>query len=355
MVDGGGSRARTARRALCASLAVVALVSLLPTWGCAGREESTREPGDVATLAEFDVECQEPEAMKDDATMFDESTPVSEVMTDRAFRGWGRLIFPADEGYMRGSTLGDLSFTWYSCVDPAKTVEVCNYLNERAQMGNVVFLDLYTEEEKAADPRKRDTGLVFFKGGEDSPFAIVSAGGGFAYVAAMHDSFPQALELSKRGYNAFALIYRPGAQTACEDLARATEVVFGNADELGVSTEGYSYWGGSAGGRMSAWVSSMGSSAFGARPLPKPAAAVIQYTGLSECSASDVPTYSNVGDSDGIADWRVMERRLQAMTELGIPTEFHVYEGLGHGFGLGAGTEAEGWIDEAISFWEKQR
>ncbi len=31
----------------------------------------------------------------------------------------------------------------------------------------------------------------------------------------MQDSFPHALELSKKGYNAFALIYRPGAQTAC--------------------------------------------------------------------------------------------------------------------------------------------
>lgn len=30
----------------------------------------------------------------------------------------------------------------------------------------------------------------------------------------MHDTFPHALELSKKGYNAFALIYRPGAQTA---------------------------------------------------------------------------------------------------------------------------------------------
>ena len=40
-------------------------------------------------------------------------------------------------------------------------------------------------------------------------------------MGAMQDSCPHALEISKRGYNAFALIYRPGAQTACEDLARA--------------------------------------------------------------------------------------------------------------------------------------
>lgn len=49
------------------------------------------------------------------------------------------------------------------------------------------------------------------------------AGGGFAYVGAMQDSFPVAYELSRKGFNAFALIYRPGAQTACEDLARAVD------------------------------------------------------------------------------------------------------------------------------------
>lgn len=63
-------------------------------------------------------------------------------------------------------------------------------------------------------------------------------------MGAMHDSFPHALELSKRGYNAFAIIYRPGAQTACEDLARAISFIFANAEALGVSTDGYSVWGG---------------------------------------------------------------------------------------------------------------
>lgn len=38
----------------------------------------------------------------------------------------------------------------------------------------------------------------------------------------------------------------------------------------------------------------------------------------------------------------------------GIATEFHSYSGLPHGFGLGAGTIAEGWIDDAVRFWEKQ-
>lgn len=49
-----------------------------------------------------------------------------------------------------------------------------------------------------------------------------------------------------------------------------------------------------------------------------------------------------------------MEARLNRLNELGIPTEFHHYEGLRHGFGLGTGTVAEGWINDAVNFWENQ-
>ena len=231
---------------------------------------------------------------------------------------------------------------------------IVNYLHNQAKDNQTIFFDIYTDAEKAADPRKQDTGMFFFRGNSGSRFAICNAGGAFAFVGAMHDSFPHALELSKKGYNAFALIYRPGAQTACEDLARAISFIFAHADELGVNTDCYSLWGGSAGGRMAAWVSSNGTAAFGGDNLPKAGAAVIQYTGLSDYSRDDVPTYVCVGSSDGIASWRTMKARLDGMASLGIPTEFHVYEGLPHGFGLGTGTVAEGWINDAVKFWEKQ-
>ena len=39
----------------------------------------------------------------------------------------------------------------------------------------------------------------------------------------------------------------------------------------------------------------------------------------------------------------------------GVPAEFYVYSGLGHGFGLGTGTVAEGWFDLAVNFWERNR
>ena len=91
----------------------------------------------------------------------------------------------------------------------------------------------------------------------------------------------------------------------------------------------------------------------GRNDLPKAAAVVMQYTGYTTVSGADAPTYACCGTSDGIADWRTMESRLDALTNrYGIPTEFHAYSGLPHGFGLGTGTVAEGWINDAVAFWE---
>ena len=39
---------------------------------------------------------------------------------------------------------------------------------------------------------------------------------------------------------------------------------------------------------------------------------------------------------------------------MGIDTEFHKYPGLGHGLGIGTGTVADGWINSAVAFFEKQ-
>ena len=286
--------------------------------------------------------------------LFTADTKISAVITDPAFGDWGRLIFPADEGYYSGETLAELELTWYNHIDLDKTVEIVNYMKSHTEAGETVFYDIYTDEEKAADPAKEDTGLFSFKGEPGAKFAVCNAGGGFAYVGAMHDSFPHALELSKMGYNAFALIYRPGAQTACEDLACAIRFIFENADALEVDTDCYSVWGGSAGARMAAYLGTYGPEGFGENGVPKPGMVVMQYTGHSEYSKDDPPTYVNVGTNDWIADWETMQRRLDAMSALGIPTEFHAYEGLPHGYGLGTGTIAEGWIHDAAAFWEEQ-
>lgn len=106
---------------------------------------------------------------------------------------------------------------------------------------------------------------------------------------------------------------------------------------------------------MAAYLGSYGTAAFGATSLPRPATVVMAYTGHSEYTRQDPPTYSVVGSNDGIANPATMRRRTEALQAAGIPAEFHLYQGLRHGFGLGIGTSAEGWTDGAVRFWEENR
>jgi acetyl esterase/lipase len=80
----------------------------------------------------------------------------------------------------------------------------------------------------------------------------------------------------------------------------------------------------------------------------------MQYTGHSEYNTNGEPaTFVTVGRNDGIANYRTMEQRINNIQALGTATEYHLYDGLGHGFGLGIGTIAEGWLDLAVEFWQK--
>lgn len=289
-------------------------------------------------------------------TDYTADTKVMDVIGDPAFEGYGRLIFPVDRTIDEKMTLRDVGniLTWYNDVNPERTVEIVNYLKTKAEAGKRIFYDIYTDEEKAAVPAKKNTGLFFFWGHSREKFAIVNAGGGFVYVGAMHDSFPHALELSKKGYNAFALIYRSGAETAYEDIARAIAFIHEHANELEVDTADYSLWGGSAGARMSASLGSNGTAAYGEAEYPRPAAVILQYTGLSEVNGNEPPTYACVGTSDSIANYRVMQERIHQIKANGTDAEIEVFDGLPHGFGLGEGTLAEGWINHAVRFWERQ-
>ena len=79
------------------------------------------------------------------------------------------------------------------------------------------------------------------------------------------------------------------------------------------------------------------------------------YTGHSETAGQgeqDPPTFVIAGEQDRIAPADVMERRVAALRRAGVRVEYRRYAGIGHGFGLGTGTSAEGWINDVIRFWE---
>jgi acetyl esterase/lipase len=283
---------------------------------------------------------------------------VGDVLAHPAFAGFGRLLLPRDDrrvdATMRLREIGSL-LPYHSHVDPAVVVSSLNRMIDDAAAARTVYLDLYAEAEKATEPSRRSTGLFFFRGKSGAPFAVVAPGGGFEYVGSVHEGFPYAAEISRRGFNAFVLRYRAGrgGRIATEDLAAALTYIERHAAALGVATAGYSLWGSSAGARMAASIGSRGAARFGGAALPGPAAVVMLYTGYSDVAPSEPPTFVAVGERDGIAAPAVMERRVAALRRAGVDVEYHRYPGVGHGFGLGVGTSAEGWIADAVRFWAR--
>jgi acetyl esterase/lipase len=286
-----------------------------------------------------------------------EST-IGDLLRHPAFAGFARLILPWDgrayDEQMRLTRIGSL-LPYHSHVDAKTVASALNRMIDEAARGRTVFYRFYSEVETRQEPARGNTGLFFFRGRPGAPFAVVCPGGGFSYVASVHEGFPHAAAISSQGYNVFVLKYRAGhgEAIATRDLAAAVTYVHRNAEALGVSTRGYSLWGSSAGARMAAAIGSHGVRHYGGGDVPKPAAVVMAYTAHSDTSSAEPPTFVVVGERDAIAPPAVMERRVEALRRAGTVVEFREYDGLGHGFGLGTGTSAEGWVFEAIRFWER--
>lgn len=283
---------------------------------------------------------------------------IGNLLSHPAFKGFAPLILPWDgRGYdpeMRLDQIASL-LPYHSEVKPDVVVAGLNRMIEDAAAGHQVFFGIYSEEEKRSDPSKARAGLFFFRGPPDAPFAMIAPGGGFAYVGSVHEGFPYANEINACGYNAFVVRYRAGAggRVATEDMAAALSFVFRNARKLGVSTEGYSLWGSSAGARMAASIGSRGVAASGGDRIDGPTTVIMAYTAHSDRAPVEPPTFAVVGEDDGIASPATMRRRIDALRRAGTPVEYLEYPHVGHGFGTGAGTSAQGWIAAACEFWKK--
>lgn len=282
---------------------------------------------------------------------------IRDMVMHTAFSGFGEALLPWDNNQAYYNTflrdVGSL-MPYHMHVVPEVVVGALNYMIDEVNDGRTLFYDFYTNEQKQLDPGKRNTGLFFFRGHPDAPFAVICPGGGFSYVGSLHEGFPLAREISKAGYNAFVIRYRTGSgQWATEDLAAAITFIFSKAEILGVDTSDYSVWGGSAGARMAGDIAMDGVSAYGGGHLPKPASAVIAYTGQSSYSGDFSPAFITVAANDGIVNIHTVEKRVENLRNAGVEVAYRRYEQAGHGFGLGTGTDAEGWLPLAVQFWQK--
>ena len=224
--------------------------------------------------------------------------------------------------------------------------------------------------------------------GKKHPFAIICPGGGYSMVCSFVEGLPYAKKLNEQGYSAFVLYYRCRKKARypapMEDLARAVGDILSRAEELNLITDGYSIWGSSAGGHLTA---SFGTEAMGYAKyhLPKPGALVLCYPVITmeektppgskhnllgktpdrdmialtsverQITPAYPPTFVWCVDADRTVDPENSRMLATELEKNSIPHRLVEYPGVDHGVGLGKGLACESWFEEAVTFWESQR
>jgi acetyl esterase/lipase len=65
------------------------------------------------------------------------------------------------------------------------------------------------------------------------------------------------------------------------------------------------------------------------------------------------PAFITVAANGAIANVNTVDRRVENLRNAGVDVEYCRYQSAGHGFGLGTGTDAEGWLELAVQFWKR--
>lgn len=317
---------------------------------------------------------------------------VSRVLEFKGYKQY--LLYSPKYPYgLEDSPVGSLKLEQISTIQPTWNGETMamglNRLLELEKLGKKVKYDIWSMEEKEREPEKKSSMLFHFPGDEGKPFILVCAGGGYTGVASMVEAFPVAMRLNEMGYNAFVLNYRVGQEgllpAPSEDLAQAIKFVLSHSEEFKVSKENYAVAGFSAGAHLTA---TLGTDNYGYKKMgiPKPAALFLGYPLISTDEMFDKekegflvtmagnnftpemldtfcinknmskkypPTYIWMCKDDDTVPFSNSVVMANKLEELVVPYIHKVVEHGGHGLGLGLGTEAEGWLEEAVDFWER--
>ena len=147
----------------------------------------------------------------DEPAWLTESDTVADMVNHPAFAGFGEHLVPRPGDAQSRLPLREVGrlMPWHSHVRPSIVTAALNRMINDAMTGKAVFYPFYTEGEK-----QERTGLFYYRGKPGAPFALIFPGGGFSYVGSLHEGFPLADVLSRKGYNAFVLQYRTGSQAA---------------------------------------------------------------------------------------------------------------------------------------------
>ena len=264
-----------------------------------------------------------------------------------------------------------------------------NRVVENYNKGVKITYQLYTDEEVAQDPTCAHAQLFYFPAeNPNGKYAIVIGGNTLLTSGEIREGMATATRLNDLGYTAFVLRYRIGDEAAhdapVKDLVRAVDFITVNADVFGVKKEDYAIFGFSSGGQIAGVFASAeyGWQRFG---VQKPGALLLAYPVNSFFEAKGLwktwiepyadgqryidldvsslvtpdypPVYHWQGRNDlvlGLICAPAQGNALEcALKKNGVPSKYVLYANAPHAIGLGEGTDAEGWVDDAAAFWEE--
>lgn len=268
--------------------------------------------------------------------------------------------------------------------------EGLNMLIRNYNAGVQITYPVYTAEEIAAVPARGDAELYYFPAEQPgAKYAIVMGGNVATTSGELREGVASVPQLHELGYTVFVLRYRTFLDASdnapLEDLGRAVQFITEHAGQFGVQTEDYALIGYSSGGQMAGLFgnSKIGYAHYG---VPKPGVLILAYpvinfnevkpvyhvlmdpavydwrfywTSVADAVTDDYPpTWFWYGRNDFVLP--LMDGRkqgpafAQALETNGVPYRKAVYQNAPHGIGTGRGTDAEGWLNEAVDFWEEQ-
>ena len=212
-------------------------------------------------------------------------------------------------------------------------------------------------------PEKR-TGAAF----------VVVPGGGHAELWMDHEGYRVAQFLADHGVAAFILKYRlareKGSSYTIEgdelpDLQRAIRTVRSRAGEWQLDPARIGVIGFSAGGELALLAGTRfddgkpGAASALDRASSRPDFEVVLYPGIPKdlpLSARTPPMFLLCGADDQPAISQGLAELYLALKRAGVPTELHIYAGIGHGFGIRPGNvgPAAAWPQQVLEWLDHQ-
>lgn len=272
--------------------------------------------------------------------------------------------------------------------------------------GESFVYNIYSPEERLSEWDKAFARYLFFppckieENPSPRPYVIVLPGGGFNRQWGFIEGESIAASLNAMGYPVFVLFYRvklePLMPKPLEDLYRMIADIESRSNEFNIIPRHYMVGGFSAGATI---VSEIGSINLGweTAGISKPKAIFLGYPSvspiaffkkykqtfqnldiqngmepflrriggphfsaeslepydlLSHIDTAYPPSYIVACEDDGIVPIHNSYQLDEKLTDLRVAHKTKIGCKGGHSFGLGVGTDVDGWLTEAVAFWK---